>query len=281
MRWMNVGLLGVVGLGMGVIGGCGDEDEEAPTGPERGQTRTAALPGDATMVFGWIEPGTFMMGSPDSEEGRQDDEGPPHEVTISQGFWLGQYEVTQAQWEAVMEIRPWEGQDRVEANPDHPAVYISWEDMQEFVGRLNQAEGMDIYRLPTEAEWEYACRAGTATPWSFGDDAGQLGEYAWHKDNAYDVGEEYGHPVGTKLPNSWGVHDMHGNVLEWCQNWYADSYEGLGQVDPMGPAAGAERVYRGGGFRNSASTMRSARRTHGLPDFVHAFVGARLLREEL
>jgi len=135
------------------------------------------LPGGATMAFVWIEPGTFTMGSPSSEPGRWDDEGPQHEVTISRGFYLGKFEVTQGQWQAVMGTRPWAGESYVRENPNHPAVYISWNDVQAFIQKWNEAAEDSLYRLPTEAEWEYACRAGSVTRWSFGDDESQLGYF--------------------------------------------------------------------------------------------------------
>ena len=245
--------------------GCGD-DEKSPTDstdievPVAVDTLTEDLPGGATIEFVGIEPGTFTMGSPDMDEMANGSEKPQHEVTISQGFYLGKYEITQAQWESVMGTTPWSGQDNVQANPDHPAVYISWEDVQEFIQRLNEAAGEEVYRLPTEAEWEYACRAGTATSWSFGDDESELMNYAWYRANAWDVGEQYAHAVGTKLPNPWGLYDMHGNVKEWCQDWYGN-YSSGAQTDPIGPATGVLRIERGGNFNYVAQSLRSASRS--------------------
>ena len=238
---------------------------------------TATLPGGATMDFVWIEPGTFLMGSPESEPGRYSSEGPQHEVTISQGFYLGKCEIAQAQWQSVMGTTPWSGQSYVQENPQHPAVYISWNDVQEFIQAVNEAAGAELYRLPTEAEWEYACRAGTTTRWSFGDDEGQLGEYAWYYDNAWEVGLEYAQPVGTKLPNPWGLHDMHGNVYEWCQDWYG-SYSSSSQIDPTGPVTGSARVIRGGRFGSVAQYVRSASRSNYSPSNRSNNIGARLLR---
>jgi formylglycine-generating enzyme required for sulfatase activity len=237
---------------------------------------TAQLPGGATMDFVWIEPGTFTMGSPASEEGRNADE-PQHEVTISQGFYLGQFEITQAQWEGVMGTRPWAEQDFVQSNPSHPAVYISWDDMQAFVIRLDDAAGEMIYRLPTEAEWEYACRAGSTTRWSFGDDKSQLGDYAWYGVNAWDVDLQWAQPVETKRPNPWGLYDMHGNVWEWVQDWYG-SYSSTSVVDPQGASSGSFRVLRGGSFGRTARSMRSADRSGGTPFGRRSGIGARLLR---
>ena len=229
--------------------------------------------------FVWIEPGVFQMGSPNWEEGRWDDEGPVHEVEISQGFYLGQYEVTQGQWEAVMETTPWSGKDYVRESSSHPAVYISWYDVQEFIGRLNAAAGDSLYRLPSEAEWEYACRAGSRTRWSFGDDESVLGDYAWYRANAWDVGKEYAQAVGQKLPNAWGLYDMHGNVWEWVQDRYdSDYYNDSPRVDPQGPSRGSARVHRGGAFSSYAPYVWSASRSYGSPDNRYRNVGVRLLR---
>lgn len=227
-----------------------------------GDTFIALLPGNQTMEFVWIEPGTFLMGSPSSEPARFDDEN-QHSVTITEGFYLGKYEITQGQWEAVMGTKPWRGQSSVRDNPAHPVVYISWTDVQAFIRRLNEASGRTIYRLPSEAEWEYAARAGTITRWSFGDNESQLGKYAWYRDNAWDVGLKWGQPVGTKLPNPWGLYDMHGNVWEWVQDWYW---------------SGTSRVYRGGNFGNFAHSLRSAQRAKFSPSVRTSGIGARLLR---
>ena len=205
---------------------------------------------------------------------------PQHEVTISKGFYLGKYEITQEQWEAVMGTTPWVGQELseyVQVNPDHPAVYLSWWDVLPFIGKLNMAAKDSLYRLPTEAEWEYACRAGTTTWWSFGDDESQLGEYAWYSGNASNVGENYAHKVGTKKPNPWGLYDVHGNVYELCQDWLW-LYPSSAQVDPQGPSSGSYRVSRGGSFDNSAVTTRSAFRGAHDPSNRNYQVGFRLLR---
>jgi formylglycine-generating enzyme required for sulfatase activity len=252
---------------------------------------TVELPGGVMMEFVWIEPGTFVMGT--TEEQKQllqseemwfdwlENELPAHEVTISKGFWLGKYVITQGQWESVMGTRPWYAQDYVQANANHPAVYISWNDVQKFIGKLNEAEGEEVYRLPTEAEWEYACRAGTTTLWSFGDDESLLGEYAWYRDNACGAEECYAHAVGQKRPNLWGLYDMYGNVWEWCQDWFSnDYYQSASRVDPPGPASGSEHVLRGGDFDSVAHAPRSARRAISAPPFRWGNHGARLLRME-
>ncbi|MFH1571168.1 MAG: PKD domain-containing protein, partial [Gemmatimonadota bacterium] len=181
---------------------------------------TVDLPGGATMQFVWIEPGTFVMGSAAAEPGRSGDEGPQHQVTITRGFWLGKYEVTQGQWYAAMGTSPWSGASGGQADSRYPASAISWDMAQDLVHQLNAHEGATAYRLPTEAEWEYACRAGTTTPWSFGGDEAQLPEYAWYADNALNVGLQNAQPVGMKRPNAWGLFDMHGNLWEGVQDRY-------------------------------------------------------------
>ena len=239
---------------------------------------TVELPGGATMEMVWIHPGTFAMGAPNTERYRGEDELPQHEVTISQGFYLGKYEITQEQWEAVMGSTPWSGEDHVVQNPHHPAVYISWDDAQRFIDQLNDAPGEEIYRLPTEAEWEYACRAGTTGRWSFGDDEGQLGDYAWYSRNAWLLKLQYAQPVGTKLPNPWGLYDMHGNVGEWCQDWYGP-YTSESRIDPTGPTEGSDRrVARGGTVLGNIEEVRSAVRAYSWPFSRSALAGVRLLR---
>ncbi|MDH7570825.1 MAG: formylglycine-generating enzyme family protein, partial [Armatimonadota bacterium] len=240
---------------------------------------TVVLPGGATMEMVWIPPGSFLMGTPDGEQGREPNEGPRHRVTLSRGFWLGKYEVTQHQWERVMGTRPWEGEVYVGADPNCPAVYLSWDDATALAERVSAADSSAHYRLPTEAEWEYACRAGTDTPYSFGADVSRLGDYAWHGKNTFDVQESYAHPVGRKRANPWGLHDMHGNVWEWVQDWYGP-YSAQPQVDPTGPTTGTDRVFRGGSFFYLASFARSGYRGFNQPRHRLFNLGMRLVREE-
>ena len=218
------------------------------------------LPGGATMEFVWIDPGTFLMGSPEIEIGRNADEGPLREVEISQGFYLGRFEITQGQWISAMGTRSWLGQSLVREDPDHPATYISWDDLQNLIQTLDDFEGEPLYRLPTEAEWEFAARAGVQSRWSFGEDASDLDAYAWYHRNAFDL-VRHAPAVGTRLPNPWELYDMHGNVWEWVEDFYqADYYESGVRIDPPGPEDGTGRVIRGGAFFDLPRDLRAARR---------------------
>lgn len=268
--------------------------------PPTGTTRTFDLPGGATMDFVWIEPGTFVMGSPESDDCARENEKPQHRVTITRGFWLGKYEVTQGQWQAVMWVDAklwhrrwgmlWEDSDYVRVGPDYPAAYISWDNVQEFIEELNQYAGRAVYRLPTEAEWEYACRAGTTTRWPFGDgeecghptwEGCRLGDYAWYVYNTCHLQDTwcYAHAVGTKLPNPWGLHDMCGNVWELVQDWYG-TYPREPQTDPTGPSSGSLRVLRGDAFGIFTGIPRPASRRSSEESNRYWGSGARLLRTE-
>ena len=232
------------------------------------------IPGGATMAFVWIEPGSFMMGSAESDRTRLSGEDPQHEVTISRGFWLGQCEITQQQWQAVMDDNPsnYLGADR-------PVERVTWLDVQEFIHRLNQAAGDSLFRLPSEAEWEYASRAGTTTPWFSGDDESVLGDYAWYSANNSAGGDPPvgTKPIATKLPNPWGLYDMLGNVPEWVQDWHG-VYLAEAQLDPTGPEAGSSRVFRGGHFYGNTRAVRSAVRGYNGQLGLYNSLGARLLK---
>jgi formylglycine-generating enzyme required for sulfatase activity len=218
------------------------------------------------MEFALIPAGEFMMGSPDADKEAFKGEKPQHRVTISKPFYLGKYMVTQAQWEAVMGNNPSKFNGL-----NNPVENVSWDDVQEFIKKLNQKEGGNKYRLPTEAEWEYAARAGMTSTYSFGDDAGALGRYAWYKGNS----GETTHPVGGKEPNAWGLYDMHGNVWEWVQDWYG-GYAGSSATDPRGPSSGSFRVLRGGSWGSDAGGCRSARRSCDTPGGRDLTLGFRL-----
>jgi formylglycine-generating enzyme required for sulfatase activity len=225
------------------------------------------------VEFVLIPAGSFVMGADKNEkkawnvEKAGDAETPQHKVSIGKSFYLGKYEVTQTQWTAVMGSNPshFKGQN-------NPVERVSWDDAQEFINRLNQKEGHTRYRLPTEAEWEYAVRAGTTSTYFFGDDADQLGSYAW-KGNSGDTT----HPVGQKQPNAWGLYDMYGNVWEWVQDWYGEEYySGSPSIDPRGPSSGSSRVVRGGGWYCSAADCRSAERRGNSPGYRSDILGFRL-----
>ncbi|MBN2488103.1 MAG: formylglycine-generating enzyme family protein [Methanosarcinaceae archaeon] len=223
------------------------------------------------MEFVFIPVGEFKMGAQASESGRDPDEGPVHEVTIGNAFYLGKYEVTQKQWVEVMGSNP-----SYFKGDDLPVEQVSWNDVQEFIRKLNAMEETDKYRLPSESEWEYACRAGTTTRYSFGDGETELGEYAWYADNADDKT----HPVGQKKPNQWGLYDMHGNVWEWVQDEYHSNYEGA-PVDGSARDDGSSsnRVLRGGVWNYYAWNCRSANRVSLDANYRDDFTGFRLLRE--
>ena len=201
------------------------------------------------MKFNLIPPGEFVMGSPESEPDRQGNET-QHLVKITKPFYLGVHEVTQAQYERVMGSNPSD-----EKGPTAPVEQVSWHDAVAFCSKLSKQEGVE-YRLPTEAEWEYACRAGTTTAYSFGDDVSQLGEYAWYYDNL----EYTTHPVGELKPNAWDLYDMHGNVWEWCQDWYVPYGNEKVVSDSTGAASGHFRVLRGGAIGLLPRDVRAANR---------------------
>ncbi|MCH8148452.1 MAG: formylglycine-generating enzyme family protein, partial [Planctomycetes bacterium] len=190
-----IAMLGFVLVGC-PAGGGGDEGlGEPPVGCEDCPTETFTLPGGVSLEMVGISAGSFAMGSTSGNS----DETPVHNVTLTQDFQLGKYEVTKAQWEAVMGTTPWAGQDFVLDDPNSPATQVSWNDAQSFITTLNGLTG-ETFRLPTEAEWEYACRGGTTTEYYFGDDSANLSDYAWYLDNAHDVNDRYAHVVGQLLP---------------------------------------------------------------------------------
>ncbi len=235
--------------------------------PVAGQTRTFD-----GIEFQWCPAGTFAMGSPSSEAGRAIDET-LHAVTIAKGFWLGKFEVTQAQWEDIRNTNPsfFEGNDR-------PVETVSWNDVQEYLVTFNATHSGATYRLPTEAEWEYACRAGSTSRFYWGEDSNEtaIANYAWYNANSSNKT----HIVGTKSPNEWGLFDMSGNVHEWCQDEYGD-YPAGPVTDPMGAIPGDSAVYRGGAWHlDQPYFCRSAARYYDLPNLKYNYIGFRLLRTE-
>ena len=205
------------------------------------------------------------MGSPKEEKERGANET-QHKVTLSKGFYMGVYTVTQEQYQAVMGKNP----SFFKGEKNLPVETVSWDDCQEFIKKLRDKD-KKLYRLPTEAEWEYSCRAGTTTAFYFGDDKGVLGQYAWFSDNS----DEKTHPVGQKKPNQWGLYDMHGNVHQWCQDVYGE-YPQKDVVDPTGAEKSEFRVLRGGSYGDHPMYCRSACRGRWEPGQSGGTVGCRL-----
>lgn len=221
------------------------------------------------MAFMRIEPGSFLMGSPGYERHRENDEL-QHPVVLTRPYYLQTTPVTQQQWEQVMGSNPSDFK-----GADLPVENISWNDvMTRFLPRLNGL-GEGQYRLPSEAEWEYATRAGSSQAYGLLDDPSELDGRAWYTNNS----EFQTHSVGQKKPNPWGLYDMHGNIWEWCQDWYNGAYEKRSQTDPSGPLRGLGRVMRGGSWFCNASACRSAARGYMPPETRIRLIGFRLVRE--
>ena len=260
MRRPHVFILGALLAATTTMASAADSTSPT-TAPVRISVR---LPGGIRMRFIRVEPGSYTMGSGHFYE----NEKPAHPVTLTRPFYLGECEVTQAQWRSLMKANP--SHVRVSRNP---VENVSWNDCQEFLKRLSShvPRGMSV-RLPTEAEWEYACRAGSTGEYCFGDDPSGLGEYAWYRETS--GGRP--HAAGIKRANAWGFRDMHGNVWEWCSDWYGP-YAAGAQTDPHGPTTGTIRCLRGGDWNNQPwicrSAMRSADQT---PDRRSAFIGFRV-----
>ncbi|NLN02440.1 MAG: SUMF1/EgtB/PvdO family nonheme iron enzyme, partial [Lentisphaerae bacterium] len=247
------------------------------TEPNAGDTQTVDLGGGVKLEMDWCPPGTFMMGSPSGEAGRWYDDT-QHRVTLTKGFWMGKYEVTQAQWEAVMGSNPSYFKN---AGRSAPVEQVSWDDCQEFVRKLNVRVPGGGFRLPTEAEWEYACRAVTSTVFQYDNDL-DASMANFNGNYRYGNGRKGEYrlktlPVGSFRPNVWGLYDMHGNVWEWCQDWHGE-YPSGSVTDPAGPGSGSNRVYRGGGWYCFARGCRSACRSRGDPGDRVIYLGLRLAR---
>lgn len=279
---MNRASIAIAAVIFAVMAAATAQDPGGGAAPEAGTVRTFA-----GMEFVWCPPGSYSCGSRLSPReiaerfgGREEwyaDEFPRHTVTFSRGFWMSKTEVTKAQWERVMRSTPWDGQQNAGAGaPESPAVSVSWEDAQRFANALSRS-GEGRFRLPNEAEWEYACRAGAAGPYFFGEDEKALGDHAWCRDNTVAEGRPEVQPVGRKQPNAWGIHDMLGNAWEWCEDVY-------------GPYAAREsrgeetrttlyRSVRGGSYAQMVSALRVSFRNGQHAGLQDTRTGFRLVRE--
>ncbi len=264
---------GIIGVSVFTFKGIRSKNVKATgyaklQGKRAGEERIVEIAPGVTMTFCWCPSGKFLMGSPKSEEGRSDCEDQV-EVTLSRGFWMSRTEVTQVQWQAVMNNNPsyFKGENR-------PVERVSWHDAQKFISKINASfafpDGMQM-ALPTEAQWEYACRAGGTDPYS----GGSIDKVAWYRNNS---GSET-HRVGAKKPNAWGLHDMHGNVSDWCADWYGE--ELVGGIDPQGATSGSYRVVRGGGWSSYASYCRVAYRRIYHPPGSISYIGLRVARSSV
>lgn len=230
------------------------------------------------MKFTLVPPGEFLQGMPETDPRKRGDAVPQHPVRLTRPIYMGTHEVTQAQWESVMGTRPWQGQRRLMEGANYPATSVSWDDAQEFCRRLSEAEQVR-YRLPSEAEWEYACRAGTTTRYFFGEDSTLAQHYAWLASSA---SREFLHEVGQKSPNWFGLCDMQGNVSEWCEEWHSSGYYRQFTslvIDPLGPPHRGElgRVVRGASWNHSESSCDSAYRMWNVPKNSKDTLGFRVV----
>ena len=262
----------IVGLGLLILAACSSDSNDS---------HTATWTDPATgMEFVWVPSGEFTMGSPDAETPKYYDEKPQHGVTVSKGFWLGKYEVTQGQWKKVMGSNPaW-----FNLGDDYPVEVVSWKDCQDFITRLETLSPGNDFSLPTEAQWEYACRGGTGTTFYTGaciaaDHANYDGNFPYSDCPSGEYRNQTA-PVGSFSPNAFGLYDMAGNVWEWCQDWYDVSYYANSpRVDPLCEnSKSAKRVIRGGSWLNWAKSCRSAYRSKAGSDFQYYSVGFRLVR---
>ena len=235
------------------------------------------------MKFCWCPAGFFTMGSPESEEGRDSDESDENQVKVelAQGFWLGKVEVTQGQWTKVKGTEPWKGRSYIKTGAECAASMVSWNEAAHFCRKLTEMErnagrlvGDWSYSLPTEAQWEYACRADTSTRFNFGNDESKLGVYTWYYENSWRVDEWSPLGVGLKKSNGWGLQDMHGNASEWCRDWYTEKL--AGGRNPEVTTMALQRVIRGGSVFSTEAECRCAARDKCHPDFQTNHLGFRV-----
>lgn len=266
-------------------------DEQVISKEEIARTITIPLPhlpeGAKPLEMVLIESGTYQMGCPADERGIVGREWLPHPVTISKAFYIGKYEVTQAQWFAIMGTKP--ASDYGEGD-NYPIYNVTWNTCKDFIARLNKL-GEGTFRFPTEAEWEFACRAGTTTRYWFGDglECSDIREYCerfdkymwWGGNNGKHDYPEGSKEVGLKLPNPWGLYDIHGNVWEYCSDWWETAKKREAQTDPQGPASGELKVMRGGAWQSHALHHRSADRSAVPPEDLKygELIGLRLIRD--
>jgi len=274
IQMKKIFIISILIIGIILFSGCTDEDYNQL--PDPNIDDPIAEPAINTtfdntigMEFVLIPAGNFYMGSPSDEEGRLINEGPVHEVQITQAFYMGKYEVTQEEWIEIMGVSP-----SLLKDDRLPAESISWNQIQEFITKLNERENTNKYRLPSEAEWEYAARAGTTTRYSFGDDELELDDYAWYSDN-----KKGSHPVGQKLPNPWGLYDMHGNVWEVVQDGFHDNYNNAPLDGSVWETVNRNFISRGGSWDNDANLLRSASRHRNEPGDRNFLTGFRIVRD--
>ena len=289
MKRLGIAVASVFAVVAMAVAMTGCPPDDPGNEPAAGTIETITLPGGVTFDMVWCPRGNFMMGRNPNELHSVDNglEDPKHKVTFKSGFWMAKTELTKEVWEAVMGTAPWEewnSQYTID-DPNVPACFVSWDDAQDFCDALNELVGKagNPFRLPTEAEWEYACRAGTTTRFYWGDDLdySMINDYAWNESNA--GWDSYAHIVGQKLPNAWGLYDMSGNVIEWVQDTLQLTYNGAptdGSAWEVIPAPPAEywRGYRGGHFMYGMPECRSANRDGVPPTYEDSNVGIRLAR---
>ena len=255
-----------------VLVSCGSDDDDSPKGTSntsKPQTVTVENNGmNVSFKMMPVKAGTFTMGATSEQENPYSDEKPVHSVTLTEDFYIGETEVTQELWEAVMGSNPsyFNGTTR-------PVERVSWNDCQQFIDKLNEQTGKK-FRLPTEAEWEYAARCGNKSKGYLYCGSNNLDDVAWYDEN--ENSDDETHPVKTKKANELGIYDMSGNVWEWCQDWRG-SYSGSAQTNPTGPSSGTYRMYRGGSWFSPARNCRPSVRDLGAPGYSSYNLGLRLV----
>jgi formylglycine-generating enzyme required for sulfatase activity len=280
-------------LAVALISSAGCDDNVQAKGnakPKAPKKLTLDLAKGVTMKLVLIPAGDFLMGGKftpaeavkrfGGKEIHYASEHPRHKVTITKPFYMGVYEVTQSQWAAVMDSKPYDGKMLTKIGPDYPASWVNWNEATEFCSKLSRKIGRKV-ALPTEAQWEYACRAGADTAFCYGDGPHKIGDYGWWRGNMIDndKGKSYARKGGLKKPNAWGLYDMHGNVWEWCRDYYAkDFYTKPKQVDPENTTEAKTRAVRGGSWYNDPIHCRSAARNSWTgPTYRHYNYGFRVV----